>query len=171
MSAHVHNANKPRSAAPGHVQNGVNVQHGVTFTKRQRLITPSPKTYCLSICDNELAFFNQYGGLLSKHWLTSGVLLSDRMSQKQTVIIDLGCSLIKAGFMGEAVPRATIRREGQKSISHIMSHDEVVDILHTIFRDRLLISAKGRSIVVAESWGASITAVEFLLVLCYWCLK
>ena len=74
------------------------------------------------------------------------------IAEKNAVVIDVGSAFTKVGYAGESAPRAIIRSlDISLAANKTLFKDALVEFVHRIFFDYLLINPKDRRVVLLEA--------------------
>ena len=74
------------------------------------------------------------------------------IAEKHAIVLDIGAAFTKVGYVGESTPRAIIRTPYNFDSIEITSlYDTLVDFVHKLYFETLLVNPKDRRVVLVES--------------------
>ena len=74
------------------------------------------------------------------------------IAEKHAIVLDIGSAFTKVGYVGESTPRAIIRTPYNfDSIESTSLYDTLVDFVHKLYFETLLVNPKDRRVVLVES--------------------
>ena len=74
------------------------------------------------------------------------------IAEKHAVVLDIGSAFTKVGYAGESSPRAILRTPAKlHQLDQDTLHDVLVDFVHRLYFEILLVNPKDRRVVLLES--------------------
>ena len=75
------------------------------------------------------------------------------IAEKHAVVLDIGSAYTKVGYAGESSPRAILKtpQNIDCTTEKEVLHDELVDFIHRLYFEVLLVNPKDRRVVLLES--------------------